>query len=130
MMNMESIHHVSLTVRDLDRAKAFYEQVLGFKEIERPPFDFAGAWYAVGTGGQQLHLIVHSGETFRQGGIDTRDGHFAVRVGSFKAAQAWLDRQGVSYEARPHAKAGFPQIYVLDPDHNVIEINAERYDGE
>ncbi|MDF2959274.1 MAG: glyoxalase [Paenibacillus sp.] len=130
MINYECIHHVSLTVRDLERAKAFYENVLGLKQIERPPFDFPGAWYAVGAGGQQLHLIVHEGETLRQGEINTRDGHFAIRVSSYKAAQAWLDRQGVPYEARPFAKAGFPQIYVLDPDRNIIEFNAERYDGD
>ena len=28
----------------------------------------------------------------------------------------------------PAGKAGFPQIYVLDPDRNVVEINAERLD--
>ena len=26
---------------------------------------------------------------------------------------------------QPHATAGFPQIYILDPDRNMIEINAE-----
>ncbi|MFD0679083.1 MULTISPECIES: VOC family protein [unclassified Paenibacillus] len=130
MINYSAIHHVSLTVRDLERAKTFYAEVLGLKEIERPPFDFAGAWYAVGEGGQQLHLIVHEGETLREGEINTRDGHFAIRVGSYKAAIAWLDQKGVPYEARPFAKAGFPQIYVLDPDRNIIEFNAERYDGE
>jgi hypothetical protein len=25
--------------------------------------------------------------------------------------------------------AGFPQIYILDPDRNVIEINADRDDA-
>ncbi|OXM87675.1 VOC family protein [Paenibacillus rigui] len=124
---IQGIHHVSLIVRDLDRAKAFYGNVLGLKAIERPPFDFPGAWYAVGPN-QQLHLIVHQGETLRQGGIDTRDGHFAIRVASFKETRGWLERQGVPFEARPHAKAGFPQIYVLDPDHNVIELNADQLD--
>jgi hypothetical protein len=28
----------------------------------------------------------------------------------------------------PTGPAGFPQIYVLDPDHNVIEINAAKVD--
>jgi glyoxylase I family protein len=130
MMQYEGIHHVSLTVRDLEKAKAFYSQVLGLQEIERPPFDFAGTWYAVGEGGQQLHLIVHNGETKREGGIDTRDGHLAIRVRSYKAAKAWLEEQGIPHEARPFAKAGFPQIYVLDPDRNIIEFNADKYDGD
>ncbi|WP_420819476.1 VOC family protein [Paenibacillus thalictri] len=121
------LHHVSIIVRELEPAKAFYRDVLLLKEIERPPFDFEGAWYGLGEG-QQLHLIVHDGETRRNGGIDTRDGHFALRVASYSKTLAWLDRCGVSYEARPHAKAGFPQIYVLDPDHNIIELNADALD--
>ena len=28
----------------------------------------------------------------------------------------------------PHATAGFPQIYILDPDRHVIEVNAEFLD--
>jgi hypothetical protein len=28
----------------------------------------------------------------------------------------------------PHATAGFPQLYILDPDRHVIEVNAERLD--
>jgi hypothetical protein len=30
---------------------------------------------------------------------------------------------------QPHAVAGFPQIYILDPDRHVIEINAGDLDG-
>jgi glyoxylase I family protein len=29
---------------------------------------------------------------------------------------------------RPHATEGFPQIYILDPDRHVIEINADQLD--
>ena len=29
---------------------------------------------------------------------------------------------------QPHATAGFPQIYILDPDRNMIEINAAELD--
>lgn len=124
----EQLHHVSIVVTDLVRAKAFYRDVLGLSEMARPDFDFGGAWYAIGDAGQQLHLIVHDGETKRSGGIDTRDGHFALRVRSYSETLAWLDRCGVEYEARPRPKAGFAQIYVLDPDRNMIELNAASAD--
>ncbi|GAA4831858.1 VOC family protein [Paenibacillus vulneris] len=128
MMTIEGIHHVSVCVRDLERSKAFYKNIIGLQEIERPPFDFPGAWYSLGSGGQQLHLIVHNGETLREGEIHTRDGHFAIRVRSYKEAIQWLNQNGIPHEARPYPKAGFPQIYVLDPDRNIIEINAEICD--
>src|SRR4029078_5928615 len=52
------IHHVSINVDDLDGARAFYVDVLGFTErTDRPDFPGTpGAWLDVG--GQQVHLIV------------------------------------------------------------------------
>ncbi|HTQ58139.1 MAG TPA: VOC family protein [Bryobacteraceae bacterium] len=137
-MQIALLHHVSLTVTDLDRSRAFYRDILRLSEIERPPFSFGGAWFAVG-GSQQLHLIVHNGATFRgERGIDTRDSHFAVRVTSYREAVDFLRSKGYREDAgeldplrmrlQPHATAGFPQIYVLDPDHHVIEINAAELD--
>jgi len=137
-MQIETIHHVSLTVTDLDRSKQFYREILGLSEIERPGFPFPGAWFQVG-GNQQLHLILHPGATFRGlKGVDTRDGHFAVRVASYRRALEFLGSKGYREDAadqdpmkmrtNPRAIAGFPQIYILDPDRHVIEINAEKLD--
>ena len=57
---------------------------------------------------------------------------------SFRNALESLGSQGYREDAAPHdlmrmvvnrhATAGFPQIYILDPDHNIIEINAARLD--
>ena len=134
-MHIEAVHHVSLTVSDLEHSRRFYGGVLELAEIARPPFSFPGAWFQVGAS-QQLHLIVCDDPTFRAGkGIDTRDVHFAVRVPSFRSAVEALRARGYSEDAgddfrkmivRPRATAGFPQIYILDPDRHVIEINAAR----
>jgi glyoxylase I family protein len=137
-MHIVHIHHVSLTVTDLAPSRAFYREILGLSEIERPPFSFAGAWFAVGES-QQLHLIVHAGATFRgDRGIDTRDSHFAVRVASYRQTLEFLRSKGYREDAaeldllrmrlQPHATAGFPQIYILDPDRHVIELNAAVLD--
>ncbi len=133
-MQIAALHHVTLTVRDLDRSRAFYGQVLGLPEIPRPNFSFPGAWFQVGAA-QQLHLIVHAQATFREGkGLDTRDIHFAVRVADYWATVEFLRAQGFREDAEdafrklivnPQATAGFPQMYILDPDRHVIEINAE-----
>ena len=37
-MQIEAIHHVSLTVTDLERSRRFYSEILGLAEIARPPF--------------------------------------------------------------------------------------------
>ena len=67
-MRIESLHHVSLNVRDLELSRRFYQEILGLQPIERPPFDFPGAWFAAGST-QQLHLIVHDQATFPSGVI-------------------------------------------------------------
>jgi glyoxylase I family protein len=132
-MEIQVLHHVSLTVRDLERSRRFYREVLGLAEIERPPFSFAGAWFGLGPG-QQLHLIESTQGTFRTRGMDTRDIHFAVRVANFENALQYLHERGLREDAASddpalmrvnrNAVAGFPQIYILDPDRHVIEINA------
>jgi len=123
MIEYIHIHHVSIVVRNLENAKNFYSERLGLQEIQRPPFQSKGIWYAIGT--QQLHLLEYpQGETLRVGEIDSTDGHFAIWVKSFKATIKWLDDRGISYEARPNSLAGFTQIYILDPDHNIIEFDA------
>src|SRR5215467_11869424 len=39
-MDYQLIHHVALTVTELERSRKFYLEVLGFREIPRPPFTF------------------------------------------------------------------------------------------
>jgi glyoxylase I family protein len=147
MLAVEALHHVSVPVSDLERARTFYTEVLGLEETARPAFPFPGAWYRVGD--RTLHLIVAAkGEpaTFREDkAIDSHDIHFAIRVRSYRRAVEYLRSKG--YRAsdernprplpdapppmrlNPSGLAGFPQIYILDPDRNVIEINAETVDG-
>ena len=125
---IHSLHHVAVSVTDLDRAKRFYGEVLGLTEIERPAFDFPGAWYALGD--QQLHLIVHTSPRSLRGTtqIDSRDGHFAVRLRDYDEALARLRTHGVSVKESPVNLTPWSQLYVTDPDGNVIELNVERAD--
>ncbi|RBW68978.1 VOC family protein [Bacillus taeanensis] len=126
MINYEAIHHVSLAVTDIERAKNFYKNVLQFKEIERPNFGFPGAWFQIGS--QQLHLIVHDhAQTLRtNGGINSRDGHFAVRIQDYEAALTYLTQQGIEIKSKPASKSGFKQIFCCDPDGNLIEFNVDQ----
>jgi catechol 2,3-dioxygenase-like lactoylglutathione lyase family enzyme len=136
VLRIEILHHVSLPVTDVGRARRFYADVLGLVELPRPPFSFAGAWFAVGD--RQLHLVVCDDATLRTGkSVDGRDIHFAIRVASYGDAVAHFRALGYAPDAddemrrtreQPHGAAGFPQVFVLDPDRNVIEINAERLD--
>lgn len=134
-MEIATIHHIALTVTDVERSRRFYREILSINEIPRPPFGFPGAWFQVGDS-QELHLIVHDRSTFREKPLDTRDVHFAVRVPNYHAAVQFLRSKGYKEDAdpndpmrmivQPHPTAGYPQIYICDPDWHVIEINAEH----
>ena len=136
MLDIERLHHVSLPVTDLERSRAFYGEVLGLRELPRPPFPFPGAWYQLGD--CQLHLIVGEQSTLRLGkGIDSHDIHVAIRVRSYRQALEHLRARGYRSDAEdelrrvrenPTGRAGFPQLFVLDPDRHVIELNAAALD--
>jgi glyoxylase I family protein len=49
------LHHIAISVRDTDASVNFYRDVLGFRPIERPNFDFRGAWL-LGYG-IQIHIM-------------------------------------------------------------------------
>ena len=129
------LHHVSLVTAKLAESIAFYRDVLGFRQIDRPPFKSTGAWLALGP--CEIHLIANAKGTFRrERTIDTGDTHFALRVDDFEAAMSVLVAKGYrenAAEGEPmrlivirDSVAGYPQAYLLDPDANIIEINSAR----
>ena len=115
-MHIRRLAHVSLRIADLDRSRAFYEGLLGLPAAPRPELGFPGAWYAVA--GAQVHLIQH--QIQHQGGfegIDPTGPHFAVEVESLAAVKQTLDARGVPYLA-----FGDMQLWIRDPDGNVVEL--------
>lgn len=128
MLVVETLHHVSIPVTDLERSKHFYGQLLGLPEIVRPPFDFPGAWYQLGD--RQLHLIVNASAGTLRGSsdVDSRDGHYAIRIRSYRETLDHLRAQGIPCRERPKNLTPWPQIYVVDPDGNVLELNAAHLD--
>ena len=121
------LHHVSVCVTDLAKAKHFYGDVLALREVPRPDLGFPGAWYAVGAA-QELHLIVHPPAKSLRGtrDIDGRDGHFAFRVADYDETLARLRAHDIAVIESPRNATPWAQIYVTDPDGNVIELNVER----
>ncbi|WP_112944896.1 MULTISPECIES: VOC family protein [unclassified Rhizobium] len=129
---MLALHHVSIITDDLETSLPFYRDVFGLSEIPRPDFPVGGAWLACGS--LQVHLVVHPEGTFRQRPvIDRNDWHFAFRTDDFEGVLERLAALGFSGdlpEGDPKhmlvfrtGLAGFPQLYLRDPDLNIVEIN-------
>ncbi|GAF15122.1 glyoxalase family protein [Bacillus sp. JCM 19046] len=122
-MKLVEIHHVSIIVHNLERAKRFYGETLALEELSRPPFDFEGAWYAIGT--QQLHLIVQEIKEEAPATIQTRGRHIACKVYHFDRAVQFLQDRGIETIVKKHSTSGFHQVFFTDPDGNTIEWMAE-----
>jgi glyoxylase I family protein len=116
-MKLERIHHASLCVVDLARAKAFYGEVLGLEEIPRPDFPFEGAWYRAG--GNELHLIVLPGGTAPGTPLNALHRHVAFAVDDVAAAARELVARG--FEVLGGGE-GATQAWVRDEDGNIVEL--------
>ncbi len=117
-MKTRSLDHVALYVEDVDRSEAFYEGVLGLTRIERPAFDFPGAWYRLGEA-QELHLI--SGQR-QDPQVRSGANHYALLVDDIEEAERMLRERGGSPSKRRIRPDGAYQIYLQDPDGHTIEI--------
>lgn len=129
------LHHVSLVSRNIEVSAMFYRDVLELAEVKRPDFPIAGRWFR--SNGVEVHLIDKSDGTFRQSkSIDHNDVHFAIRVPHFEEEITRLMQLGYTDESygggekqlriNRHGKAGYPQVFIVDPDNHVIEINSEK----
>jgi len=118
-IRIDGFHHAGFLVTDVERAAAFYEGVLGLRTLPRPNFDFPGRWYDLGDG-HQLHLMATDlppGQTGRA----AFDRHIALRVPDIRETEDQLRAAGVEF-AMGSGRAGNPQIFIRDPDGNMIEL--------
>lgn len=112
--------HAGLLVSDLERARTFYESVLGLTPYpHRPDLPYPGEWYDLG-GGQQLHLMQlanpDAGSVRPEHG--GHDRHIALAVTNMAALKSRLDAAGVRYTA---SKSGRAALFCRDPDSNTLE---------
>ena len=127
-MKPETVHHVSINVRDAEVAREFYVDVLGLDELDtRPDFPFPGYWLK--TGAVELHLIEIPDFDPPQGQ------HFALQVSDLDGVLEELRSRGVpldgEYMGMPGGKAiEIPgvgrQAFIFDPTGNMVELNEPR----
>ena len=117
---IQQIHHLARLTRHLDESRAFYRDVLGFREIDRPNFNFPGAWLF--NYGLQIHLIVDENIPLPDETIQTRAGHLALHVDDVDAAERRLQELGVKYVRNEVPGRNVTQLFIRDPDGHHVEI--------
>ena len=117
-MIVRQLNHVALHVANVEKSVAFYRDTMKLPAMDRPAFDFPGAWFRLGDD-QELHLIggrdqpVHSHH---------RGGHMALIVDSLDQWEAHLDACGATRLPRKTRPDGALQTFVQDPDGHWIEL--------
>jgi methylmalonyl-CoA/ethylmalonyl-CoA epimerase len=118
---LSQIGQIAVPVADIDRAVAFYRDVLGMKFLfQAPPglgfFDCAG-----------VRLMLDA-PAKAQG----QDGCSIIyyKVHDLEAAYASLSARGVAFEAKPHLIAKLPDhqlwmAFLRDPDGNLLALMSE-----
>jgi len=117
--SIQRIDHVAINVSDMPRARAFYGGILKLKEVPRPrSFDFAGAWYRIGT--VDLHLI-------SRGEVDALSRrHFAFWLSDVPAAAKSIESAGVTVIWDTYKIDSIDRFFVRDPDGNRLEFQGHE----
>ena len=138
LVMIRGLHHLGLTVRDVEASAAWYEQVLGFRRIDR---------YETADGTRRKVLLRHDHLDVRLGLTQHRDGHpeefdetcagldhLAFAVSDRGELDSWALRlAGVGVTSSPIAPANsIPGAFVLvfrDPDNIQLELFSDRSDA-
>ena len=121
------IGHVHLKVADLDRAIAFYGDVLGFAVTQR----YGSQAAFLSAGGYHHHIGLNTWES--AGATPPPPGH----TGLYHTAFLYPDRAALAAVLRRVLAAGIPldgaadhgvseAIYLRDPDRNGVELYVDR----
>jgi catechol 2,3-dioxygenase-like lactoylglutathione lyase family enzyme len=131
-MEIRKLDHAALLVKDVDRSRRFYVQILGMEEVPRPSsFDFPGAWLRKGSA--EIHLIGEDvlGRTaqVQPGGYSSGElsighvTHFAFEVADLEEARQHLQAHNIALVGGPRPRGdGVMQMYVRDPDGYIVEL--------
>jgi glyoxylase I family protein len=119
MLKSKAFHHAAIRVTDVERARHFYVDVLGFKQLPRPDVPSPGHWLALGD--VQVHLIHGPVAQYdAEPGMATRP-HLAIVIDDFAGAAAELDKHGIKHRVVIGSVAG-SIVALNDPDGNAIEL--------
>jgi catechol 2,3-dioxygenase-like lactoylglutathione lyase family enzyme len=147
---VKGLHHVGITVADLDRAIGFYHGVLGLEFLSEPSpvFDDPELGPAVGVPGAALRQVCLAlGDTIvelleysappspvpaplPQNALGAQ--HIAFHVDDIAATKAVLEQQGAAFLGDVNVVdegvlAGWRWVYFTDPDGNALELVQVAY---
>lgn len=120
-MSVKAFQHVNTRSADVERTREFYENVIGLRVGDRPPFPFKGYWLYVG-GDAVLHLVQRAAGDTHHAGTGNLD-HVAFLASDYGGMRQRLVDRGMTFREAVVPRDGTRQIFVKDPDGLTIELN-------
>jgi catechol 2,3-dioxygenase-like lactoylglutathione lyase family enzyme len=118
-MTITAMNHFNVITDDVPKTVAFYRDVLGLSEGERPALSFPGAWLYAG-GVPIVHITGgRSHEELKPGVID----HMAFTASDLRGTLARLERAGIPAVTRQQVGTRIWQVFVNDPNGARVELD-------
>ena len=127
LLKLNFISHGTLDVRDLQKSRRFYEEVMGFDVIQRTPVSLL-----LRLGSDHTYVVVETRNAngmgmFNHNGVDVSTADDVDRC--YNALVSVQDEYGIQRIEKPCWQHGVYAFYFADPDGNWWEILANRERG-
>ncbi len=118
MITHRGLRHLALRVRDVERAKEFYDRVFGMRSVWQPDPD--NVYMSSGCDNLALHRG-EPGDPERQS-LDHL-GFVAGTIAEVETAHQWAQDNGIDIvKPLTRHRDGSVSFYLRDPDGNVIQV--------
>ena len=114
-IQISQINHVTTMVKDTARAMAFYNDLLGIKQIQSQVDNPAITWLQLDNG-VMVHLIETDEAPAKPGNI-----HHAFQVADLEETRATLESNGYEILRGGIRYDGQAYFFIEDPDGNSVE---------
>ena len=128
---LQGLLHISVKTADVPATVNFYRDLLGMIEVERPAFDFPGAWLATPPPARGILIHLYGGETAldANGTVPSGSGaidHVAITAIGFQEMRSKIIASGKNWRQNIPPGTQIWQLFVRDPNGILIELT---FDG-
>ena len=128
-MRVEALDHVNIIAADLDATCGFYADLLGLERRDAPPplTPATAQWMYDASGRAILHInSLDCARAYDREVVPGPTGsihHVALRCEGYDTAIARVHACGAAYQLNLVAAIGLRQIFTLDPNGVLLELN-------
>jgi catechol 2,3-dioxygenase-like lactoylglutathione lyase family enzyme len=130
LATVHGLFHIAIKTSDLEATRAFYVDVIGLKDLQRPDFGYPGAWLACPQPGGLGIIHVYAGgpalgpEGNAPSGTAAID-HISLSCSGFRSYIARFKAAGLDWREFIVPGTSLWQLFVYDPSGVQLELTFE-----